>query len=98
VTNPVIVAPSILSSDFSRIGEEVRAIEQVLTGADVEEVVHRHVFATGARFEEHGELHRLPAPALVDESPGVASWSGCCHARPRYDSAASGAREPSDSA
>jgi ribulose-phosphate 3-epimerase len=32
VTNPVIVAPSILSSDFSRIGEEVRAIDAA--GAD----------------------------------------------------------------
>jgi ribulose-phosphate 3-epimerase len=32
VTNPVIVAPSILSSDFSRIGEDVRAIDAA--GAD----------------------------------------------------------------
>jgi ribulose-phosphate 3-epimerase len=32
VTNPIIVAPSILSSDFSKIGEEVRAIDAA--GAD----------------------------------------------------------------
>ncbi len=32
MTNPVIVAPSILSADFSRIGEEVRAVAEA--GAD----------------------------------------------------------------
>jgi ribulose-phosphate 3-epimerase len=32
VTNPVIVAPSILSADFSKLGEEVRAIDAA--GAD----------------------------------------------------------------
>ena len=32
MTNPVIVAPSILSSDFSRLGEEVRAV--AAAGAD----------------------------------------------------------------
>ena len=32
VTNPVIVAPSILSADFSKLGDEVRAIDAA--GAD----------------------------------------------------------------
>jgi ribulose-phosphate 3-epimerase len=32
VTNPILVAPSVLSADFTRLGEEVRAVDAA--GAD----------------------------------------------------------------
>jgi ribulose-phosphate 3-epimerase len=50
-TSPIRIAPSILSADFSRLGEEVRAIEAA--GADL---VHKTV----------GDAHHAPHPTSYD--------------------------------
>ena len=75
MTLPIRIAPSILSSDFSRLGEEIRAIDaaasaSVLTPVELESRLIEMGFVEDARVEvlHEGMFGRDPIAVRVNNA------------------------------
>ena len=80
------------ASQLHREARPAGDVEQPVTGVDAQAVVHGDVLPAVGRFAEGGELHGLPAPALVDTAPAVVRRRGWRRHDPPSSVATSGGR------